>query len=114
MGNISDAQEVCRSNGKATDILVNATGLGSKTLKGVEDSTLFPARGQTALVENDPGYMMAVSSGRDSKGLGYCMTRAAGKYHQTNFLLIEVSRISSNTTTRGWNDPGRMLPNRQC
>ncbi|KAJ5204989.1 uncharacterized protein N7498_005868 [Penicillium cinerascens] len=78
VGNISDAQEVCHPNGKITDILVNATGLGSKTLKGVEDSTLFPVRGQAVLVENDPGYMMAVTSGRDGKRLGYCMTRAAG------------------------------------
>ena len=32
------------------DILVNATGLGSKALLGVEDETLFPAKGQTVLV----------------------------------------------------------------
>lgn len=114
MGNILDAQELCHPNGKATDILVNATGLGSKTLKGVEDSTLFSARGQTVLVENDPGYMMATTSGRDGKKLGYCMTRAAGKYHYTNLLVIKVSRTRPNTTTRRWNDPGRMLPNRQC
>lgn len=79
MSSIKEAQETQHPSGRATDIVVNATGLGSKTLKGVEDSSLFPARGQTILVENDPGYMMAVTAGKDDWGLGYCMTRAAGK-----------------------------------
>ncbi|KAJ5146785.1 hypothetical protein N7526_000137 [Penicillium atrosanguineum] len=74
---ITEAQDAQHPCGRATDIVVNATGLGSKSLKGVEDSTLFPARGQTVLVENDPGYMMAVTAGRDDRKLGYCMTRAA-------------------------------------
>jgi glycine/D-amino acid oxidase-like deaminating enzyme len=75
---ITEAQELHHPSAIATDIIVNATGLGSKVLKGVEDSTLFPARGQTVLVANDPGYMMAVTAGRDDRKLGYCMTRAAG------------------------------------
>ncbi|KAJ5676568.1 uncharacterized protein N7477_002201 [Penicillium maclennaniae] len=78
MSSITEAQEAQHPSGRATDIVVNATGLGSKTLKGVEDSSLFPVRGQTVLVENDPGYMMAVTAGRDDRKLGYCMTRAAG------------------------------------
>lgn len=32
------------------DVLVNATGLGSRALLGVEDENLFPAKGQTVLV----------------------------------------------------------------
>jgi D-amino-acid oxidase len=32
-------------------LVVNATGLGSKGLIGVEDSNLYPARGQTVLVK---------------------------------------------------------------
>lgn len=68
------------STGSSDHIVVNATGLGSRTLKGVWDASLYPARGQTALVQNDPGYMMAVSGGEAGKGFGYCMTRAAGKH----------------------------------
>jgi glycine/D-amino acid oxidase-like deaminating enzyme len=33
------------------DIVVNATGLGAKTLLGVEDGEVYPGRGQTVLVE---------------------------------------------------------------
>ena len=35
-------------------LVVNATSLGSRNLKGVEDENVFPARGQTVLV-NAPG-----------------------------------------------------------
>jgi len=31
-------------------LVVNATGLGSRSLMGVEDTTVYPARGQTVLV----------------------------------------------------------------
>ncbi|KAK4689642.1 D-amino-acid oxidase, partial [Tremellales sp. Uapishka_1] len=34
----------------SVDLVVNATGLGAKVLIGVEDDTVYPARGQTVLV----------------------------------------------------------------
>jgi len=33
------------------DLVINATGLGAKSLLGVQDSKVFPARGQTVLVK---------------------------------------------------------------
>lgn len=64
--------------GGSSQILVNATGLGSRLLGGVEDRSMVPARGQIALIRNDPGVMMAVSPGKNAEGFGYFMTRAAG------------------------------------
>ncbi|KAJ5126584.1 hypothetical protein N7448_007363 [Penicillium atrosanguineum] len=92
---ITEAQDAQHPCGRATDIVVNATGLGSKSLKGVEDSTLFPARGQTVLVENDPGYMMAVTAGRDDRKLGYCMTRAADFNLASQFMKNVVDLCPS-------------------
>lgn len=80
---IKEAISIPHPSGKMPRVVINATGLGSRWLKGVEDGALYPARGQTALVQNDPGYMMAVSKGSNGKGLGYCMTRAAGAYSGT-------------------------------
>lgn len=39
--------------GRGFDILINATGLGAKHLKGVEDETVEPIRGQTVLIKTD-------------------------------------------------------------
>jgi len=42
------------SGGRLTvDLVVNATGLGAKSLVGVEDDTVYPIRGQTVLVKSD-------------------------------------------------------------
>jgi D-amino-acid oxidase len=38
------------STGKVP-LVVNATGLGARTMIGVEDSAVYPARGQTVLVK---------------------------------------------------------------
>lgn len=35
------------------NVVVNATGLGAKSLIGVEDDNVYPARGQTVLVRAD-------------------------------------------------------------
>lgn len=58
---------------------MNCTGLASKYLGGVEDTALYPARGQVVMVRNDP-YIMAVGSGTDdnSNEVCYVMNRAAG------------------------------------
>lgn len=37
----------------SVDLVVNATGLGAKSLVGVEDDTVYPIRGQTVLVKSD-------------------------------------------------------------
>ncbi|KAL4889462.1 hypothetical protein BDV59DRAFT_195716 [Aspergillus ambiguus] len=65
--------------GHAADVVVNCTGLGSKTLGGVRDDRLYPGRGQVVVVRNDPGAMVATSGTDDGPDeLVYMMTRAAG------------------------------------
>ena len=64
--------------GKA-DLVVNCTGLSSLQLGGVEDSSLYPTRGQIAIVRNDPGIIASMSSTDDELDeSAYVMNRAAG------------------------------------
>lgn len=66
-------------SGKGADLIVNCTGLGSYRLGGVEDKTVYPARGQIVLVRNDAGKMYSISGTDDgSDEVMYIMTRAAG------------------------------------
>lgn len=68
-------------SGSKADVIVNCTGLSSRSLGGVMDEKLYPARGQTVLVRNDPGPMMAAAKTSDGEDeLTYVMTRAAGKF----------------------------------
>lgn len=80
-GNVSHIAEASNLHhtGKAADIVINCTGLSSLRLGGVEDSTLFPSRGQTVIVRNDPGIIAMVSSTDDGPNeVTYVMSRAAG------------------------------------
>ncbi|RAK79287.1 FAD-dependent oxidoreductase [Aspergillus fijiensis CBS 313.89] len=75
---IIDAAQAHHS-GRQADIVVNCTGLSSKTLGGVRDETLYPGRGQIVVVRNTPGKMAALSGTDDGEEeLCYMMTRAAG------------------------------------
>ncbi|KAI8716092.1 hypothetical protein NCS52_00902100 [Fusarium sp. LHS14.1] len=68
--------------GRTANIIVNATGLGSLKLGGVEDTTVAPSRGQIVVVRNEtpknfPLFMC--SSTLDGSGEEiYAMQRAAG------------------------------------
>ncbi|KFH45148.1 D-amino-acid oxidase-like protein [Hapsidospora chrysogenum ATCC 11550] len=65
--------------GKPADIVVNATGLGSLRLGGVEDKTMAPARGQIVLVRNECTPMLSSSGTEDGPTeVLYIMQRAAG------------------------------------
>ncbi|KAJ5587224.1 uncharacterized protein N7459_002989 [Penicillium hispanicum] len=75
---IADAAHAHHSGQKA-DVVVNCTGLSSKTLGGVRDDKMYPARGQIVVVRNDPGAMVSVSGTDDGEDEAlYIMTRAAG------------------------------------
>ncbi|KAJ9419949.1 hypothetical protein FOXG_15614 [Fusarium oxysporum f. sp. lycopersici 4287] len=52
-----------------TSTIFNCTGLGSLTLKGVEDHDVYPAKGQVYLVEAPPGGISKMSF-RSSQRLG--------------------------------------------
>lgn len=77
---ISDAASpAVHHTGKAADLILNCTGLGSLKLGGVEDNKLYPARGQIVVVRNDAGKMYSISGTDDgSEEVMYIMTRAAG------------------------------------
>ncbi|EXK93409.1 D-amino-acid oxidase [Fusarium oxysporum f. sp. raphani 54005] len=78
---INEAKYLSHTGEKA-NIIVNATGLGSLKLGGVQDTTVAPARGQIVLVRNEtpknlPLFMC--SSALDESGEEiYAMQRAAG------------------------------------
>lgn len=82
---IADAADAHHSGQKA-DVVINCTGLSSKTLGGVLDDKMYPARGQIVVVRNDPGDMVSVSGTDDGEDeVTYIMTRAAGKIHSFSF-----------------------------
>lgn len=77
---IADAAHAHHSGQKA-DVVINCTGLSSKTLGGVSDDKMYPARGQIVVVRNDPGAMVSASGTDDGEDEAlYIMTRAAGKF----------------------------------
>ena len=65
--------------GKPASIIINTTGLGSCKLGGVQDKTMYPARGQVVLVRNEATPMFICSGTADGPGEeAYLMQRAAG------------------------------------
>lgn len=78
-GHISEAAKVHHS-GRRADAVVNCTGLSARTLGGVEDVNMIPARGQTVLVRNEASAMYASSGCDDGDDeVVYLMQRVAGK-----------------------------------
>ncbi|KAL6410769.1 D-amino-acid oxidase [Ilyonectria robusta] len=66
-------------SGEKSGIIINCTGLGSRTLKGVCDLNLHPARGQIVLVRNESNGMTATSGTDDGPDEAmYVMCRPAG------------------------------------
>lgn len=78
VSHITEAADLHHS-GQRSRTVINCTGLSSLRLGGVEDDTLFPSRGQTVIVRNDPGVIAMVSSTDDGPSEAtYVMSRAAG------------------------------------
>lgn len=76
---ILDAADCGAHPGEKVDLIVNCTGLMASKLGGVEDKSVYPARGQIVIVRNDVGKMMDVSGTDDGDDEAcYVMTRAAG------------------------------------
>jgi D-amino-acid oxidase len=76
---ISDAR-LLHSSGRAASIVVNCTGLGAAALGGVQDSTVYPARGHVVLLRNDTAGRITFISGTDDgpEETTYIMQRPAG------------------------------------
>ncbi len=78
VSHISEAA-IFHHSGRPADAVVNCTGLSSLKLGGVEDRTLYPARGQIALVRNEPGVIVSSTGTDDGPDEStYVMDRAAG------------------------------------
>lgn len=69
-----ESVDECFADG--ADVLINATGLGAKHLKGVEDELVEPIRGQTVLIKTDH-----VRCSMDMSGLtsSYIIPRPGGE-----------------------------------
>ncbi|KAJ5376820.1 hypothetical protein N7509_013706 [Penicillium cosmopolitanum] len=98
-------------SGKKADVVVNCTGLSSKSLGGVQDDTLFPIRGQVVLVRNDPHAMYSVSGCDDGEDeVAYMMARAAGggtvlggSYQKNNWDPLPEPNLAIRIMTRAIN-----------
>ncbi|KAH6986644.1 D-amino-acid oxidase [Ilyonectria destructans] len=66
-------------SGHPAHIVLNCTGLGARTIAGVADGKMHPARGQIVVVRNETDEMFSVSGTDDSPDeTMYIMARAAG------------------------------------
>lgn len=75
---INELQTLHHTRTKA-DVIINASGLGSKNLGGVEDQDMAPIRGQIVLIENESPSMYNISGTDDGPDeVSYVMTRASG------------------------------------
>lgn len=61
---ISDARDQ-HSSGRSASIVINCTGLGAATLKGVQDPDVYSAQGQMAVIRNDTAGRITFISGTD-------------------------------------------------
>ena len=78
---VTDIREAKKMShtGEPASIIINATGLGASKLGGVEDKTVYPARGQIVLVRNEIDSMLIASGTEDGPSDSlYAMKRAAG------------------------------------
>ncbi|KAM5341521.1 hypothetical protein ACJ41O_014552 [Fusarium nematophilum] len=78
LDHIDDAASLHHSAARA-DIVINCTGLASRSLGGIRDLKLYPARAQVVLVRNESEGMMAFSGTDDGPDEAmYIMCRPAG------------------------------------
>lgn len=68
------------ASGRPAFVVINCTGLGSATLGGVRDNTLYPARGHVAVLRNETLGRITFMSGTDDgpEETTYIMQRPAG------------------------------------
>ena len=107
MKHILDAKSL-HFSGHPADVIVNCTGLGAIELGGVEDKTVYPARGQIVIVRNDADAMYDVSGTDDGEDeIMYIMQRAAGGgtvlggcYQKDNWTAESDPELSKRIMTR--------------
>ncbi|CAG8554183.1 6598_t:CDS:2 [Cetraspora pellucida] len=102
---LSHIQEAIFDN---TDIVINCSGLGSRNLGGVQDQDVYPASGQTVLVQLPIGHVnwtflryVATSAIRSSEIFNYVIPRDNGEVilGGTYMNLISISSIVSHPSS---------------
>ena len=74
---ISDAK-LAHVSGRA-DVVINCSGFESYSLGGIEDRSIYPARGQICLVENEANGLLTTSGTDDPDGeIMYVQSRVGG------------------------------------
>lgn len=67
------------SSDASADLVINCTGLSAHKLDGVNDTSVYPVRGQIVLVRNDSKGIFSLSGTDDRPDeRAYIMNRAAG------------------------------------
>ncbi|CAG9940399.1 unnamed protein product [Clonostachys rosea f. rosea IK726] len=77
LSHIEEAKSLSHTE-KPASLIINATGLGSLKLGGVEDTKMAPARGQVVIVRNEAPMTGLSGTDDDANDACYVMTRAAG------------------------------------
>lgn len=89
-------------SGEKADVVVNCTGLSSRTLGGVQDEKLYPVRGQIVLLRNDPGQMSTVSGTDDGHDeTTFIMPRAAGMSITFRGARLDLTLTGGGTVISG-------------
>lgn len=107
LSNIEEARSMSHT-GKPASFIINATGLGSRSLGGVSDKNMHPARGQIVLVENDiPAMMMFSGTDDGHTEETYMMQRAlaggsvlGGTYELDNWDAMPDPNIATRILQR--------------
>lgn len=78
VSHIEDLKNMHHTGGEV-NVIINTSGLGARTLGGVQDQDMAPIRGQVVLVENESPSMYNISGTDDGdEEISYVMTRALG------------------------------------
>ncbi|CAG8599563.1 1285_t:CDS:10, partial [Dentiscutata heterogama] len=106
-----------------TDIVINCSGLGSKTLGGVQDQDVYPASGQTVLVQLPIGHVNwtfirygANSINRKGETFNYVIPRdngeviLGGTYDLHNYSTISDAKVADAIITRCLSTRPDLLP----
>jgi D-amino-acid oxidase len=94
---IGDAFKVHGVTG--ANVVVNCTGLGARTLRGVDDASMIPVRGQVALVARDSSYMLTATGPGDGE-LTYAMQRPGGGGTIVGGCYSPTSFVSMNQAAK--------------
>ncbi|KAK4046353.1 hypothetical protein OIV83_006134 [Microbotryomycetes sp. JL201] len=77
LNSVDEAFNLCKDGGNDVSVVINATGLGAKSLGGVKDRLVTPIRGQTVLIKTD--VKLCTMDGSDPERPAYIIPRPGGE-----------------------------------